>query len=122
MDSQCLRHFGPARWSHVPIPLENHTIRPSPETLSLTEQATGTQKGCLRSSGREKTIWQHPACRSRTFTKRFRNTWRIPRKAGKDHGFIRVRRCYFGDCDDPSFSFVEESGRFEKAVAMEARQ
>jgi SAM-dependent methyltransferase len=43
-------------------------------------------------------------------------------QALRDHGFIQVRRCYFGDCEDAKFSFVEESGRFQKAVAMEGRR
>lgn len=37
------------------------------------------------------------------------------------HGFSRIRRCSFGDCDDPQFSLVEDVRRFEHAVAMEAR-
>jgi Methyltransferase domain len=43
-------------------------------------------------------------------------------QALQDHGFVRVRRCYFGDCEDAMFSYVEERGRFEKAVAMEGRR
>ena len=38
-----------------------------------------------------------------------------------EHGFGKIRRCSFGDCEDPMFRFVEEAGRFEHAVAMEAR-
>jgi len=38
------------------------------------------------------------------------------------HGFARVRRCQFGDCEDPMFSLVEDPGRFERSVAMEARR
>jgi predicted SAM-dependent methyltransferase len=37
------------------------------------------------------------------------------------HGFINIRRCYFGDCEDAMFKLVEDAGRFENAVAMEAR-
>ena len=37
-----------------------------------------------------------------------------------EHGFGKIRRCSFGDCEDPMFGFVEEAGRFEHAVAMEA--
>lgn len=40
----------------------------------------------------------------------------------KDHGFHHIRRCGFGDCEDTMFSIVEERGRFENAVAMEARR
>jgi SAM-dependent methyltransferase len=43
-------------------------------------------------------------------------------QALKDHGFRQVRRCHFGDCEDTTFSLVEERGRFENAVAMEARR
>ncbi|MBV9768253.1 MAG: methyltransferase domain-containing protein [Bryobacterales bacterium] len=37
------------------------------------------------------------------------------------HGFQSVRKCSFGDCDDPMFALVEDVNRFEHAVAMEAR-
>jgi len=37
------------------------------------------------------------------------------------HGFTNIRRCSFGDCEDPMFNLVEDAGRFEHAVAMEAR-
>jgi hypothetical protein len=43
-------------------------------------------------------------------------------RALQDHGFVQVRRCSFGDCEDKMFALVEEVGRFEKAVAMEARR
>jgi SAM-dependent methyltransferase len=43
-------------------------------------------------------------------------------QALQDHGFHQIRHCRFGDCDDTMFSFVEESGRFENALAMEARR
>ena len=43
------------------------------------------------------------------------------REALEEHGFSRVRRCYFGDCEDPRFSLVEDARRFEHAIAMEAR-
>jgi len=39
----------------------------------------------------------------------------------EQHGFRYVRRCAFGDCDDPMFAMVEEEGRFERATALEAR-
>jgi Methyltransferase domain len=38
------------------------------------------------------------------------------------HGFKQIRPCSFGDCEDPMFSLVESAGRFEHAVAMEARR
>jgi len=38
------------------------------------------------------------------------------------HNFRQIRRCCFGDCEDAMFSIVEERGRFENAVAMEARR
>jgi len=37
-----------------------------------------------------------------------------------EHGFVGVRCCSFGDCEDPMFRLVEDEGRFERAVAMEA--
>jgi hypothetical protein len=37
-----------------------------------------------------------------------------------EHGFQNIRRCKFGDCADPMFNLVEDPGRFENAVAMEA--
>jgi SAM-dependent methyltransferase len=43
------------------------------------------------------------------------------REALEEHGFSRIRRCYFGDCEDRQFSLVEDARRFEHAVAMEAR-
>lgn len=43
-------------------------------------------------------------------------------QALKDHGFLHIRRCRFGDCEDPMFSFVEARDRFENALAMEARR
>jgi hypothetical protein len=39
-----------------------------------------------------------------------------------EHGFSRIRRCSFGDCEDPMFSLVEDAGRFEHAVAIETRR
>jgi SAM-dependent methyltransferase len=39
----------------------------------------------------------------------------------QDHGFRGVRRCSFGDCEDPAFAVVEDACRFKNAVAMEAR-
>lgn len=38
------------------------------------------------------------------------------------HGFQSIRPCSFGDCEDPMFSIVEDKGRFDKAVAIEARR
>ena len=43
-------------------------------------------------------------------------------RALEDHGFRSVRRCFFGDCEDHMFKKVEEEGRFQCAVAMEARR
>jgi len=43
-------------------------------------------------------------------------------RALAEHGFKNIRRCYFGDCEDRMFNLVEEAGRFEHAVAMEARR
>lgn len=42
-------------------------------------------------------------------------------QALKDHGFTRVRRCFFGDCEDKMFALVEDEGRFENAIGIEAR-
>lgn len=43
-------------------------------------------------------------------------------QALQEQGFVRIRRCSFGDCEDSMFSLVEERGRFENAVAIEARR
>jgi SAM-dependent methyltransferase len=43
-------------------------------------------------------------------------------QALREHGFRQIRRCRFHDCEDPMFSLVEDSGRFERAVAMEAKR
>ena len=43
-------------------------------------------------------------------------------RALTDHGFRAVRRCAFGDCEDPMFALVEDRERFVHAVAMEARR
>jgi SAM-dependent methyltransferase len=40
----------------------------------------------------------------------------------KEHGFSQIRRCRFGDCEDSVFSLVEDRGRFENAVGMEAKR
>jgi hypothetical protein len=40
----------------------------------------------------------------------------------KCHGFVQVRRCHFGDCEDQMFSLVEDRVRFENALAIEARR
>jgi predicted SAM-dependent methyltransferase len=42
-------------------------------------------------------------------------------RALNEHGFHDVRRCSFGDCEDPMFALVEDIRRFDRAVAMEAR-
>jgi hypothetical protein len=42
-------------------------------------------------------------------------------RALESHGFTSVRRCHFGDCEDDMFALVEDKGRFENAVALEAR-
>jgi SAM-dependent methyltransferase len=39
----------------------------------------------------------------------------------EEHGFRGVRKCLFGDCEDPMFALVEDVRRFEHATAMEAR-
>ena len=44
------------------------------------------------------------------------------RQALTEHGFVAVRRCRAGDCEDPMFALVEDPARFEHAVAMEARR
>jgi predicted SAM-dependent methyltransferase len=48
--------------------------------------------------------------------------WDAPslKHALAEHGFQNIRRCHFGDCADPMFNLVEDPGRFERAVAMEA--
>lgn len=43
-------------------------------------------------------------------------------RALSEHGFRNVRRCQCGDCEDSMFAQVEEFGRFENSVAMEARR
>ena len=43
-------------------------------------------------------------------------------QALESHGFLQIRRCRFGDCEDAMFSLIEERSRFENAVAMEARR
>jgi len=37
-------------------------------------------------------------------------------------GFVDVRRAQFNDGSDPMFRLVEDEGRFEDAVAIEARR
>jgi hypothetical protein len=39
-----------------------------------------------------------------------------------EHGFTLVRKCEFGDSEDPMFSLVEDAGRYDSAVAIEARR
>jgi SAM-dependent methyltransferase len=43
-------------------------------------------------------------------------------QALQQNGFTQIRRCDFADSDDPVFSIVEDRGRFENALAMEARR
>jgi SAM-dependent methyltransferase len=43
-------------------------------------------------------------------------------RALSEHGFGHIRRCCFGDCEDAMFSLVEDRGRFENALGMEARR
>jgi SAM-dependent methyltransferase len=43
-------------------------------------------------------------------------------QALKEHGFVQIRRCCFGDCEDTMFSIVENQARFENAVAIEAKR
>jgi hypothetical protein len=35
-------------------------------------------------------------------------------------GFVNIRKCNFGDCDDKMFKFVEDESRFMNALAVEA--
>ena len=37
----------------------------------------------------------------------------------EEHGFVRVRRCAFGDAADPKFREVEEAERFHNCLALE---
>jgi hypothetical protein len=39
-----------------------------------------------------------------------------------DAGFVSIRRCAFGDCEDRLFSHVEQRDRFVDAVAIECRR
>jgi SAM-dependent methyltransferase len=39
-----------------------------------------------------------------------------------EHRFRQIRRCHLGDCEDAMFSLVEDRGRFENAVGIEARR
>jgi len=50
--------------------------------------------------------------------------WDYPALADelKRAGFPSVRRCAFGDADDPHFAAVEDPARFEGSVAAEARR
>jgi len=38
------------------------------------------------------------------------------------HGFTAIRRCRFGDSEDPKFRSVEDPERFQNALALEARR
>jgi hypothetical protein len=40
----------------------------------------------------------------------------------KRAGFSDIRRCAFGDCEDKMFTYVEDRGRFENALAVECRK
>lgn len=53
---------------------------------------------------------------------RHRWMWDYPslRQAVLEAGFSSARRCAFGDSADPRFAEVEQAGRFEGAVAIEA--
>lgn len=48
--------------------------------------------------------------------------WDYPGLAGafRDHGFVDIRRGQFNDSADPMFKAVEDAGRFEDAVCVEA--
>jgi hypothetical protein len=37
-------------------------------------------------------------------------------------GFVRIRACDAGDCEDPRFAEVEQTDRFVEAVAIECRK
>lgn len=39
-----------------------------------------------------------------------------------DAGFVRIRRCSFGDCEDSRFAEVEQADRFVDALAIECRR
>jgi hypothetical protein len=39
-----------------------------------------------------------------------------------DAGFINIRQCQFNDCKDKMFKLVEESCRFEGAIAFECQK
>jgi hypothetical protein len=44
----------------------------------------------------------------------------------EDTGFVGVRRCELGDCNDPKFALVEDASRFfdggERELAMQAER
>jgi len=40
----------------------------------------------------------------------------------RQHGFIQIRRCSFGDAADQKFHEVEEQDRFDKCLAMECKK
>ena len=48
--------------------------------------------------------------------------WDYPslRNALTEHGFVKIRRCKFNDCDDAHFSHVERERRLVNSVAIEA--
>ena len=41
-------------------------------------------------------------------------------RALNNHGFDKIRRAYFNDCEDPTFKLVEDAGRFASACAIQA--
>jgi len=43
-------------------------------------------------------------------------------RALEAQGFRDIRRCSFHDCEDNMFQAVEDSSRFQEAVAIEARR
>jgi predicted SAM-dependent methyltransferase len=43
-------------------------------------------------------------------------------EALRHHGFVRIRRAAFNDCEDPAFRAVEDERRFTAACAVEARK
>ena len=40
----------------------------------------------------------------------------------RDVGFVDIRPCKFGDCEDEMFKYVETESRFENSVAIECRK
>ena len=54
--------------------------------------------------------------------------WHSTRSTLQKTGFVEIRRCQFGDCEDATFGAVEDPGRFRDAandideLAVEARK